>query len=155
MDRTSLFRIQFLRIEASYLRARCALLMAAPAATRRRFLAVARNDARRIAAREYGLVGSGGVAVERRDRLRRGPLGPGARTHLARAAAGFDRAEMQLYAAVTRRRLGALVKGERGRELQRQSDEWMAAQDVRNPALLTRMLAPGFPDDDTGDAVRG
>ena len=34
MERTFLFRIQFLRIEASYLRARCALLMAAPAATR-------------------------------------------------------------------------------------------------------------------------
>jgi len=62
---------------------------------------------------------------------------------------------MQLYAAVSRRRLGALVKGDRGRELLRQSDEWMAAQDVRNSALLTRMLAPGFPGDDTGDAVRG
>ena len=62
---------------------------------------------------------------------------------------------MQLYAAVTRRRLAGLVKGDGGRELRRQSDEWMAAQDVRNPALLTRMLAPGFPDDDIGDAVRG
>jgi hypothetical protein len=69
--------------------------------------------------------------------------------HPARAAAGFDRAEMQLYAAVTRRRLGALLEGDRGRDLVRQADEWMAAQGVRNPALLTRMLAPGFPDQAT------
>jgi hypothetical protein len=63
------------------------------------------------------------------------------------AAAGFDRAEMQLYTAVTRRRLGVLVKGDRGRELLRRADEWMTAQNVRNPALITRMFAPGFADE--------
>jgi len=154
MARISLFRVQFLRIEASYLRARCALLMASAGRNRRRFLAVARNDARRIAREKMGwsdpvawLLNAAIACGEDRSAL--------APDYLARAADGFDRAEMHLYAAVTRRRLGALVKGERGRELQRQSDEWMAAQDVRNPALLTRMLAPGFPDDDTGDAVQG
>jgi tetratricopeptide (TPR) repeat protein len=148
MDRTFLFRIQFLRIEASYLRARCALLMVGAGGDPRRFLSVARRDARRIAAEKMAwsdpvswLLQAAVACGEGRPDL--------APDHLARAAAGFDRAEMQLYAAVTRRRLGALLKGDRGRELVRQADEWMAAQEVRNPALLTRMLAPGFPDQAT------
>ena len=53
---------------------------------------------------------------------------------------------MNLYAAVARRRIGALQDDEHGRELQRQADEWMAAQHIKNPAGMTRMLAPGFPD---------
>jgi hypothetical protein len=148
MDRTFLFRIQFLRIEASYLRARCALLMVGAGGDPRRFLSVVRRDARRIAAEKMAwsdpmswLLQAAVACGEGRPDL--------APDHLARAAAGFDRAEMSLYAAVTRRRLGALLNGDRGRELVRQADEWMAAQDVRNPALLTRMLAPGFPDQAT------
>ena len=51
---------------------------------------------------------------------------------------------MKLYAAVARRRIGLLQDDERGRELGRQADEWMATQNIRNPAAMTRMLAPGF-----------
>ena len=58
----------------------------------------------------------------------------------------FERADMKLYAAVTRRRIGALQDDARGRELRRQAEEWMAAQNIKNPAAMTRMLAPGFPD---------
>jgi hypothetical protein len=145
MERTFLFRIQFLRIEASYLRARCALLMAGAGGNPRRFLAVARGDARRIANEKMAwsdpvsqLLNAAVSSCERRE--------DAAADFLERAAVGFDRAEMQLYAAVTRRRLAALVKGERGRELLRQTGEWMAAQEVKNPALLTRMMAPGFSE---------
>jgi hypothetical protein len=49
MKRTLLFRFQFLRIEASYLRARCALLTVGAGRDPRRFLSVARGDVRRIA----------------------------------------------------------------------------------------------------------
>ena len=52
---------------------------------------------------------------------------------------------MKLYAAVARRRIGALQDDAHGRELQRQADEWMAAQNIKNPAAMTRTLAPGFP----------
>ena len=61
------------------------------------------------------------------------------------AAAQFDRAEMALYAAVTRRRISTLRQDDRGRQLGEQADAWMAAQHVRNADGLTRMLAPGFP----------
>jgi hypothetical protein len=112
----------------------------------RRFLSVARSDARRIAAENMAwsdpvslLLNAAVVWCEGRADM--------ALDHLSRAIAAFDRAEMPLYAAVTRRRLGALVTGDRRHQLLRQADEWMAGQDVRNPALITRMLAPGFPDD--------
>ena len=39
-----------------------------------------------------------------------------------------------LYAAVARRRIGALQDDAPGRELQRQAEEWMAAQNIKNPA---------------------
>jgi hypothetical protein len=66
--------------------------------------------------------------------------------HLHDAERGFERADMKLYLAVTRRRIGALQDDEQGRELQRVADEWMIAQNVKNPAAMTRMLSPGFPD---------
>jgi hypothetical protein len=53
---------------------------------------------------------------------------------------------MHLYVAVARRWIGALQQDEQGRALQRQADEWMAAQHIKNPACMTRMLAPGFRD---------
>jgi hypothetical protein len=66
--------------------------------------------------------------------------------HLHDAADRFDRADMSLYLAVARRRIGALQNDAPGRELQRQADEWMAVQNIKNPSAMTRMLAPGFPD---------
>jgi hypothetical protein len=67
-------------------------------------------------------------------------------TYLHDAADRFERADMKLYLAVARRRIGALQQDQRGSELQRHADEWMAAQNIKNPACITRMLAPGFPD---------
>jgi hypothetical protein len=53
---------------------------------------------------------------------------------------------MRLYAAAARHRLGALQDDQDGCEARRQAEAWMAAQQIRNPAAMTRMLAPGFPD---------
>ena len=71
---------------------------------------------------------------------------PLALRHLHDAADRFERADMSLYVAAASRRIAALQHDERGRALQRQADEWMAAQNIRNPACMTRMLAPGLPD---------
>jgi hypothetical protein len=143
MQRTSLFRIQFLRVEASYLRARCALLMVDAGKDPRRFLAVARRDARRIAREKMAWSEPISLLLDAAVAFQEGRPASAADT-LARAADAFDRAEMQLYAAVARRRLSALVAGERGHELLRHATEWMAAHDVRDPERMTRMLAPGF-----------
>jgi hypothetical protein len=53
---------------------------------------------------------------------------------------------MNLYAAVARRRLGSMRAGDSGRELIQQADHWLQANGVRNPARLSRLIAPGFPD---------
>jgi hypothetical protein len=53
---------------------------------------------------------------------------------------------MNLYAAVARLRIGELQRDAAGRERQGEAVEWMAAQNIKNPAGFTRMLAPGFPD---------
>ena len=60
-ERTLLLRIQFLRIEASYLRARAALLNAARGRDVARFLSIARKDARRIG--RFGLRWSDAIAM--------------------------------------------------------------------------------------------
>ena len=139
-----LLQVQAFRVEALYLRARCAIAMA-NSNGERRFLAAARSSARRIA-REHmpwsdplGLLMEAGIAsVERRD--------ADAERKLQDAAERFERAEMGLYAAVTKRRLGVLRGGPHGHRLQEEAEAWMATQSVKNPVALTRMLAPGFPD---------
>ena len=49
---------------------------------------------------------------------------------------------MKLYAAVARRRLGMLRKDDRGRELVCEADAWMAAEAIRNPSRMTRLIPP-------------
>jgi hypothetical protein len=63
---------------------------------------------------------------------------------LEKAATDFDSTHMRLYATVARRRLGEMVGGDRGRQLVAQTDEWMAKQEIRNPARMMNLLAPGF-----------
>jgi hypothetical protein len=138
-------RIQVIRIETLYLRARSALAMAAANGDSRRFLSIARAGARRIARERMpwsdpiALLLRAGIAyVEGSSSV--------ALKYLHEAAGRFDRADMKLYAAVARRRIGALQRDEQGRNLQREADAWMADQHIKNPAAMTRMLAPGFPD---------
>jgi hypothetical protein len=63
---------------------------------------------------------------------------------LAKAECGFDRADMALYAEAARRTKGEVLGGDEGRALVYASDSWMTSQNIKNPARLTAMLAPGF-----------
>ena len=145
LRRTYLTRVQVMRVESLYLRARTALAMAARHGSSRRFLSVARAGARRIARERMpwsdpiALLLRAGIAYLEGHALL-------AARYLHDAADRFERADMRLYAAVARRRIGALEGDPPGRELQRQAEDWMAAQHIKNPACMTRMLAPGFPD---------
>ncbi|HKO56506.1 MAG TPA: hypothetical protein VJ276_11555, partial [Thermoanaerobaculia bacterium] len=58
---------------------------------------------------------------------------------LSMAAAGFDKVEMHLHAAATRRRLGELTADQ---AMIAAADGWMEAQRVKNPARLTDVLVP-------------
>ena len=57
----------------------------------------------------------------------------------------FERADMNLYAAVARRRIGELQRDPPGVS-DKKAVAWMVSQQIKNPAGFTRMLAPGFPD---------
>jgi hypothetical protein len=138
-------RIQVLWIEAQYLRARCALAMAAKAGYSRRFLSVARAGARRIQGQRRPWADPIALLLRAAIAWLEGST-PRAVRDLHAAVERFERADMNLYAAVARRRIGALQHDAAGRDMQRQADEWMAAQCIRNPACMTRMLAPGLPD---------
>ncbi len=145
LERTLLLYIQFVRIEASYLRARAALLNAARGRDVARFLSIARRDARRLG--RFRLRWSDAIALLLSAAVsylegRSGAAGE----MLAAAVAAFERADMGSHAAAARRRLGGLQHDERGRALVADADAWMAAHGIRNPARMTRMLAPGFPD---------
>jgi hypothetical protein len=50
---------------------------------------------------------------------------------------------MGLCAAAARRRRGELLGGEAGQALVEAADEWMRQRDIRNPARMTALLAPG------------
>ena len=63
---------------------------------------------------------------------------------LSEAEQMFERAEMHLYAAATRRRLGEKLGGEQGQRLIAEADAWMTEQKIKNTEAMTRMLAPGF-----------
>ena len=65
---------------------------------------------------------------------------------LTAAVTLFDSADMQLYAAVSRRCLGVLLGGSAGTQLQVDAATWMSAQEITDPAAMTRLIAPGFPE---------
>jgi serine/threonine protein kinase len=142
-----LLRIQFARIEARHLLARCALAAAVisegETAT---LLKAAGKLADQIASEEMKWSDPLATAIRAGISNLRGDVRNATRL-LQDAAHSFDLAEMHLYAAATRRRLGQLMGGDEGLELIRAADEWMRAQKIKRPELMTRTLVPGFADD--------
>ena len=63
---------------------------------------------------------------------------------LAEATRQLESADMDLFAASTRRHLGQLRGGNPGRELVEQADGWMRSQLILNPSRMAACLAPGF-----------
>jgi eukaryotic-like serine/threonine-protein kinase len=142
LDKSMLLRIQGLRIDSLHLRARLALA-SAEGDERERHLRQAEKLAGKIEREEMTYANPlatlirAGIARQRGDDERAIAL-------LEKSAKDLDAAHMRLYATVSRRHLGALIGGDRGRQLVAQSDEWMAKQQIKNPAKMIKLLAPGF-----------
>jgi len=141
-----LLRTQVLRVDSFYLQARTALAAAIHArhpSEREFFLRSAEKMALRIAKEQMPWSDPlvpfimAPIAVNRGDDSRAAAL-------LSEAVEGFDRVDMRLRAMTARRRLGQTLGGDRGRELIDEADNWMRAQEIKNPALMARMLAPGW-----------
>ena len=101
------------------------------------------RDSRRIeregAAWGLGLAAllRGALAMSDGDRRRAGH-------RLAEAIAGFEAADMDLYAAVARHRRGEVIGGEAGQAQRTMARIWLQGQGVRNVERLLGTLAPGF-----------
>ncbi len=142
LDNSMLLRTPAVRVEAMQLRARTALATSGGGRDRSK-LRLAEKMARTIEkvhmswAKPFATLIRATIAHQRGEAAK-------ASTLLAEAAQGFDKAEMRLYAAAARRRLGEKLRDERGRKLVSEADAWMAEQKIKNPEAMTRMLAPGF-----------
>jgi hypothetical protein len=143
LSRSLLLRVQLLRVEATHLRARAAVTMALAGDDAERWRRTAERLARGIARERtpwsdpLALLVQAAVADGRRDAAAAASL-------LRSAADAFSRADMGLYAAVARRRLGAIAGVSGGADLVAEADAWMRAHGVRRPDLMIRVLAPGF-----------
>jgi len=146
LEGSLLLRVQHIDVVMRHLRARCALAAAAGGgAGAASLLAAAGREARAIERERMAWSDPlarlvlAGIAAVRGD-----PATTAAA--LAAAAEGFDAAGMGLYAAAARRRHGQVQGGDEGRARVAAADAWMSARDVRRPARMAAMLAPGFPE---------
>ncbi|NUQ65305.1 MAG: hypothetical protein HUU20_22795, partial [Pirellulales bacterium] len=126
-----------------HLRARAALASVGAGQNNRALIRSALRDAKRPERERAAwcdplawLVRAGVAAVQRDEKTAVG--------YLRQAIPQFESAEMALFAAVARRRLGELLGGEEGRDLVRQADDWMEGEGIRVPWRFAAMLAPGF-----------
>jgi serine/threonine protein kinase/tetratricopeptide (TPR) repeat protein len=142
LEDSMLLRIPAVRVEAMQLRARAAVASNRVARDERK-LRLAEKLAHKMEkvdmswSKPFATLIRAAVAHQRAEPEQ-------AATLLSQGVVGFERADMRLYAAAARRRMGEKLGDERGRELMAEADVWMAEQRIKNPEAMTRMLAPGF-----------
>jgi hypothetical protein len=136
-------RVQLFRVDVTQLYAYCTLAAATAVRESRSRLREAEAFAKRLRRESTAWSGAaalyvqGTVAAARRDRNTALKL-------LGEALAAFQAADMNLHAAAVRRRLGELTEGAKGKALVAEADEWMAGQQIKNPARMAAVFAPGF-----------
>jgi hypothetical protein len=148
LEHSLLLKVQFTRVSMLDLKGRAALSAAvgtSAGADRRHFCDVALGCAR--AMERLGVAWAGALALMIRAGVHR-LQGEGDReVHLLTLAQDALMAlDMNLLAAVVRRRRGELIGGDEGAVLIADGNAWMRAQEIRDPSAFARMLAPGMTD---------
>jgi len=139
--RSHLMRVQKIKVFFYELRARCALAAAFGTADAGPLLRSAERDARRLEregmawSRALALPIRAGVAAARGERSK-------AATLFALSVKQLEAVDMNLYAAASRRRLGEILGGDRGRAQLEQANTWMNEQGIRNAARMADVFAP-------------
>lgn len=142
MVHAKILRVQFVHNEMLHLRARVGLHVAMATGDRAVLRQVAR-DARAIERMKMAW----SLPLAQSIRAALADLAGDAeksRALLTAAVRNFDKAEMRLYAAAARRRLGQRTGGEEGDALVRDADTWMRGQLVKIPEKMVDVLMPGF-----------
>jgi serine/threonine protein kinase len=145
LQRSLLFYAQYVRGDASFLRARCALasLESLPPARANERAARLREVAGLAKKLEregmewtapLASLARAGLAVETSDWM-------AAVRHLREAIAGAEAAEMHMHAAAARWCLGERLGGAEGQELLDAARAWAASNDVKAPERLLRTVA--------------
>ena len=142
MVHSKILRVQFARNEMLHLRARVGLAIAATTRDRA-ILGQVKRDATTILRTRMLWARPLAQSIRAGVRAIHGDLDE-SRALLTAALRNFEKAEMLLYAAAARRRLGTLVGGDEGAALVAQADAWMRGQLVKTPERMTDILVPGF-----------
>ena len=142
LEKSMLLRIQGLRIDALHIRGRLALCSAMGNETARQ-LRLAEKLAAKIESEEMAYANPFATLIRAGIANLRGADTQAVHL-LEQAAREFDASNMWLYAVAARWRLGETIGGDRGRRLVAQSEEWMTKQQIKNPAKMMNLLAPGF-----------
>jgi tetratricopeptide (TPR) repeat protein len=143
MERVLVGRSRHLRIPWHYKRGCCILAAAETAADRGPLVKSAMRCARRLRRENLlwadGLAGllTAGAFACRGDSRR-------ACAALEETIAIFEKVGMPIHAAVARRRLGECRASAGGDQLIDEADAAMVERDIRNPARMTALYAPGF-----------
>lgn len=133
MKRAMLLYTQNVRIEAWFLRARAAVACGE--------LDTAMADAERLEGEKVPWADAFAAAI-------RGLVALGCRDHdmaaklLQQAVLGFEAADMRLFSAAARLRLGEVAPGSLAAASIKAGEAWMLAQGVKTPTGLARMLIP-------------
>lgn len=143
--RSLLGRVQLLRVTMNMMGAFTALAYALQSENPAPLLRQAARHGRRLCRERISYTEALGHYVNAAVAFQRGHQTK-SRELLEKALAGFEAVDMGLNAAATRRRLGQLLGGAEGQLLIDQADQWMAAQEIRNPQRMTAAWAAGFPD---------
>jgi serine/threonine protein kinase len=133
LERSLFLRVQFIRIDALCLRARCALAAAPPGPQGSALRRKAAGDAARIG-KERVSWAAGLAGMLDACRLAGDGDTDAGKKRLLEAARKLQAADMNLYAHCALRRAGEADE----------SDRWMEQQEIRNPAKMAAVLIP-FP----------
>jgi len=142
LKQSFLLRVQYVRADAHFVRARAALASAADPAIRQARCAEARTLAKRLAAERMPWTSALAEMISAAVASLEGQ--PDRAAGLLRAALqSAEEADMAIHAAAIRHQLGLLVGGEEGPELVAKASDAMKSQGICAPVRFANMLQPG------------
>jgi len=142
IQRSLMLFVQYIRVDAHYLRARVALASLATAPNQTRRVAEAVRFARKLEREKMPWAAMLAEIIRAGVRLWEGDQ-PGAIQHLRAAVESADDLGMAMHAAAARFQLGTFLGDAEGRKLVEAAEDWMRGQDIRVPARFATMLVPG------------